>query len=138
MQIHRNIRKQVWIKFHYEKVLLSHLHKDHVSGAGGKRCRWKPNCILPQAIYYVQQRELEYALKRLSSYEPEQFAFLENISNLVKLEGSGLIDGYISYELTGAIAPFTRHFILKRTLNTHFSALTAPQKQQMVNRFGKI
>jgi len=70
------------------KVLLSHLHKDHVSGASQKLTDGSHATSFPQAIYYVQQRELEYAIEKgYPSYEPESFAFLENLSNLVKLEG---------------------------------------------------
>ena len=87
MQIHELIRKAGVDPNSVTKVLLSHLHKDHVRGAGQKTSLMAARVAsFPQAIYYVQQRELEYALEKgFPSYEPETFSFLENFSNLVKL-----------------------------------------------------
>jgi glyoxylase-like metal-dependent hydrolase (beta-lactamase superfamily II) len=136
-QIHNNMRKAGVDPNSVTKVLLSHLHKDHVNGAG----RWNTGggriASFPQAVYYIQQRELEYAIEKgFPSYEPEAFDFLENYSNLVKLEGSGTIDGYIRYELTGGHCPFHQVFHIE-TEGEHafFGADVAPQKQQMINRF---
>jgi len=137
MQIKRNMRDAGINPDSVTKVLLSHLHKDHVSGAGQKTTVGSRVASFPQAIYYVQQRELEYALEKgFPSYEPESFEFLSNFSNLVKLEGNGLIDGYIRYELTGGHCPFHQVFHIEEN-NEHafFGADVAPQKQQMVNRF---
>lgn len=138
MQIHRNIRNAGVDPNSVTKVLISHLHKDHVSGSG-RKLSGNGNRVpsFPQAIYYVQQRELQYAIEKgFPSYEPESFAFLENFSNLVKLEGSGLVDGYIRYELTGGHCPFHQVFHIEADgKHAFFGADVAPQKQQMVNRF---
>jgi glyoxylase-like metal-dependent hydrolase (beta-lactamase superfamily II) len=137
LQIHQTMRKAGVDPNSVTKVLLSHLHKDHVSGAGRKTADGSRVASFPQAVYYVQQRELEYAFEKgFPSYEPETFAFLENFSNLVKLEGNGLIDGYIRYELTGGHCPFHQVFHIE-TEGAHafFGADVAPQKQQMINRF---
>lgn len=137
MQIHRNMRKAGIDPNSVTKVLLSHLHKDHVSGAGSKLIGANRTTSFPQAIYYVQQRELEYALEKgFPSYEPESFEFLINLSNLVKLEGNGLIDGYVRYELTGGHCPFHQVFHIEESgEHAFFGADVAPQKQQMLNRF---
>jgi glyoxylase-like metal-dependent hydrolase (beta-lactamase superfamily II) len=137
MQVRENIRKAGVNPNSVTKVLLSHLHKDHVSGAGRKLNDGRREATFPQAIYYVQQRELQYAMEKgFPSYDPERFAFLENFSNLVKLEGNGLIDGYIRYELTGGHCPFHQVFHIESEGDyAFFGADVAPQKQQMVNRF---
>jgi glyoxylase-like metal-dependent hydrolase (beta-lactamase superfamily II) len=137
LQIRQNMRKAGVDPNSVTKVLLSHLHKDHISGAGRRGADGNRVASFPQAVYYVQQRELEYAFEKgFPSYEPENFAFLENFSNLVKLEGSGLIDGYIRYELTGGHCPFHQVFHIEAdSEHAFFGADVAPQKQQMVNRF---
>ncbi len=81
MQIRRNIQNAGIDPDSVTKVLLSHLHKDHVSGAGRKRSDGSRVASFPQAVYYVQQRELEYALEKgFPSYEPGSFSFLEHFS----------------------------------------------------------
>jgi glyoxylase-like metal-dependent hydrolase (beta-lactamase superfamily II) len=137
LQIHELIRKAGVDPNSVTKVLLSHLHKDHVSGAGHKLADGTRVPSFPQAVYYVQQRELAYAFEKgFPSYEPESFAFLEHFSNLVKLEGSGLIDGYIRYELTGGHCPFHQVFhIEENSEHAFFGADVAPQMSQMKNRF---
>ena len=137
LQIHEHIRKSGVDPASVTKVLLSHLHKDHVSGAGQKLSDRDRVASFPNAIYYVQQRELEYAIEKgFPSYEPDSFAFLENLSNLVKLEGNGLIDGYIRYELTGGHCPFHQVFHIE-TEGDHvfFGGDVAPQLNQMKSRF---
>jgi glyoxylase-like metal-dependent hydrolase (beta-lactamase superfamily II) len=137
LQIHNLIRKAGVDPDSVTKVLLSHLHKDHVSGAGQTLGDGRVVASFPQAVYFVQQRELEYAMEKgFPSYQPDSFAFLENISNLVKLEGSGRIDGYIGYELTGGHCPFHQVFHIE-TEGDHafFGGDVAPQLSQMKNRF---
>lgn len=137
LQIHRLIQQAGVDPNAVNKVLLSHLHKDHVSGAGKTNPDGSRVASFPNAIYYVQQRELEYAFEKgFPSYEPESFAFLENLSNLVKLEGNGLIDGYIRYELTGGHCPFHQVFHIE-TEGEHafFGGDVAPQINQMKSRF---
>jgi glyoxylase-like metal-dependent hydrolase (beta-lactamase superfamily II) len=137
MQIHELMRNAGVSPDSVTKVLLSHLHKDHVSGAGRKQLDGKRIASFPQAVYYVQQRELEYAFEKgFPSYEPESFNFLEHLSNLVKLEGNGLIDGYIRYELTGGHCPFHQVFHIEAD-NEHvfFGGDVAPQLSQMKSRF---
>ncbi len=137
LQIHQLIRAAGVDPHSVTKVLLSHLHKDHVGGMGRKLRDGQRIASFPQAIYYVQQRELEYALEKgFPSYEPESFSFLEHYSNLVKLEGNGSIDGYIRYEITGGHCPFHQVFhIEENDEHIFFGADVAPQLQQMKNRF---
>jgi glyoxylase-like metal-dependent hydrolase (beta-lactamase superfamily II) len=137
LQVRQSIREAGFDPDSVTKILISHLHKDHVGGMSRKLPAGKRVASFPQAVYYVQQRELEYAFEKGSpSYEPESFAFLENFSNLVKLEGNGLIDGYIRYELTGGHCPFHQVFHIEQEReHLFFGADVAPQLNQMKNRF---
>jgi glyoxylase-like metal-dependent hydrolase (beta-lactamase superfamily II) len=119
------------------KVLMSHLHKDHVGGMGKNRPDGSRVAAFPQAKYYVQQRELEYANEKgAPSYQPEAFAFLSDFPNLVKLEGNGKIDGYIRYELTGGHCPFHQAFHIEEDgQHFFFGGDVAPQLNQMKSRF---
>jgi glyoxylase-like metal-dependent hydrolase (beta-lactamase superfamily II) len=137
LQIRENIRSAGINPDSVTKILISHLHKDHISGAGRNFPGGERVASFPQAVYYVQQRELEYALEKgFPSYDPQSFRFLENFSNLVKLEGSGLIDGYIRYELTGGHCPFHQVFhIEENDEHVFFGADVAPQLNQMKSRF---
>jgi len=137
LQIHQNIRKAGVDPQSVTKVLISHLHKDHISGAGRNTVGKERVASFPQAVYYVQQRELEYATEKgFPSYDPETFSFLENFSGLVKLEGNGLIDGYIRYELTGGHSPFHQVFHIEAEgEHAFYGADVAPQLNQMKNRF---
>jgi glyoxylase-like metal-dependent hydrolase (beta-lactamase superfamily II) len=137
LRIHQHMRQVGVDPNSVTKVLISHLHKDHVSGAGRIQTGGKRVPSFPQAIYYLQQRELEYAIEKgFPSYAPETFSFLENFSGLVKLEGNGLIDGYIRYELTGGHCPFHQVFHIEAEgEHAFFGADVAPQLNQMKNRF---
>jgi glyoxylase-like metal-dependent hydrolase (beta-lactamase superfamily II) len=137
MQIYQLIRQAGVDPNSVTKVLISHLHKDHVRGSGRKHPDGKRIATFPQATYFVQQREIEYALEKgQPSYEPETFSFLETFSGLVKLEGNGLIDGYIRYELTGGHSPFHQVFHIEtENENVFFGADVAPQLNQMKSRF---
>ena len=116
------------------KVLLSHLHKDH---AGGLAIHDKSRLSFPDATYYVQQQELEFAFEKgMPSYLPAELEPLSNSSNVVLLNGNGTIDDYIDYEITGAHSPY--HQVFKRSEGAEivfFGADDAPQLQQMKHRF---
>ena len=119
------------------KVLMSHLHKDHVGGMGKNIPDGSRVAAFPQAKYYIQQRELEYATGKISSsYQPASFAFLDGFPNLIKLEGNGRIDGYIRYELTGGHCPFHQVFHIEEDgQHFFFGGDVAPQLNQMKSRF---
>src|SRR5579872_920641 len=59
LQIHANLEKAGIGPAAVTKVLMSHLHKDHAGGicAGG-------TMSFPNARYFIQRRELEYAFQR--------------------------------------------------------------------------
>lgn len=138
LQIHQNLLDNGINPMEVTKVLQSHLHKDH-SGAISK----KDNILLqhffnfPNAIYYVNKDELAYAFDKGSpSYEADEFEILRNADKVVFLEGNGMIENYIQYEVSGAHSPFHQVFwIHENGQKVFFGGDVAPQLQQMKNRF---
>lgn len=114
-----------------DAILLSHLHKDHVSGLGF----WKTGVFqlnFPNAKIYVQSREFYYALKQVEnpSYSREILEALKNLSEVVWMsDDHGAISDNISYEVTGGHSPFHQVFWIKDGNKTYFyGADNLPQK----------
>jgi glyoxylase-like metal-dependent hydrolase (beta-lactamase superfamily II) len=145
LQIHHNLRSAGIDPAQVTKVLMSHLHKDHAGGisersealgdcsdgAGGR------SLSFPNAKYYVQRRELEYAFgKGPTSYITSELECLKMSSQVVFLDGDGVIDGYIRYTVTGAHCPWHQVFwIVDGGETVFFGGDVAPQLQQMKSRF---
>ena len=131
LQIYRNLRNAGIEPSAVTKVLMSHLHKDHAGGVGRAG-----ELAFPNAKYYVQRKELEYAFEKgPSSYLTEELMVLRDSSQVVFLEGSGIVDGYIKYELTGAHCPYHQVFrIVDAGSTIFFGGDVAPQLQQMKSR----
>ncbi len=116
------------------KVLLSHLHKDHAGAA----CSGSTSLSFPNAIYYVQERELNLALEKDSaSYISAELQALRQATNVVLLtDDEGLIDNYIEYKVTAAHSLFHQVFWIRDNEEVVFyGADDAPQLQQMKHRF---
>lgn len=94
------------------KVLMSHLHKDHIDGIG----QLTENGItsnFPNATIYIQQRELDYALSETESYSFNQKTLREimSLSNLYLMnEDKGNIGDHITFEVTGGHSPYHQAF----------------------------
>lgn len=117
------------------KVVMSHLHKDHIGGLVNPFTR---QLSFEQATYYVHKRELEYALEQGNpSYETESIEILKNADQLQLVDGdSGNIDGYIFYEITAAHSKYHQVIWLKEGGQTLFyGADDASQLKQMRRRF---
>jgi glyoxylase-like metal-dependent hydrolase (beta-lactamase superfamily II) len=140
LQIHSNLLQAGIDPAKVTKVLMSHLHKDHAGGisresaAGGASTR---ELSFPNAKYYVQRRELEYAFEKgPSSYLIEELEPLKTSPQVVFLDGDGVLDGYIRYTVTGAHCPWHQAFwIVDGGETTFFGGDVAPQLQQMKSRF---
>jgi glyoxylase-like metal-dependent hydrolase (beta-lactamase superfamily II) len=136
-QLHHNLRQAGIEPSAVTKVLMSHLHKDHAGGISREAANGQRELSFPNARYYIQRRELEYAFEKgPSSYITEELTCLRGSSQVVLLDGDGVLDGYIQYWVTGAHCPFHQVFRLVDGGETlFFGGDVAPQLQQMKNRF---
>ncbi len=141
LQIHTNLRNAGIDPANVTKVLMSHLHKDHAGGIGGDCSEGYQASPLqlsfPNATYYVQRRELDYAYEKgPTSYIPEELDCLRQSPRVVFLDGDGVVDGYIKYAITGAHCPWHQVFwIVDAGETVFFGGDVAPQLQQMKSRF---
>ncbi|TRW25258.1 MBL fold metallo-hydrolase [Flavobacterium zepuense] len=116
------------------KVLLSHLHKDHIDGLGyidGDEFV----CNFPNANIYLQQNELTYALGEIGSHSFNQDV-LEKVAELPNLvfmtDNQGAIGNFIHYEVTGGHTPFHQVFWIKEGgVTTFYGADNLPQKSYL-------
>ena len=136
MQLHMNLEKAGIRPEQVTKVLMSHLHKDHAGGV----CQENDHSqlSLPNAVYYVQKKELDFAMEKgLPSFIPNELEVLKHSSRVVLLDDDeGLIDGYIEYKVTGAHSPHHQVFWIRENGSTiFFGADDAPQLQQMKIRY---
>ena len=140
LQIHSNLRKAGIDPANVTKVLMSHLHKDHAGGIAGD-CSYGSQApqqlSFPNATYYVQRRELEYAFEKgPTSYIPEELECLRSSPQTVLLDGDGVLGGYIRYTVTGAHCPWHQVFwIVDGGETVFFGGDVAPQLQSMKSRF---
>ena len=136
MQIHQNLLDAGIDPLSITKVLLTHLHKDHAGGVSEDADHSKLS--FPPAVYYVQERELQFAFEKgMPSFIPEELTALRGSAHVELLKkDSGSIDEYISYQVTGAHSPFHQVFWIKENDEVvFFGGDDAPQMQQMRHRF---
>lgn len=119
------------------KVLMTHLHKDHAGGVSVKDKLGNYHLSFPKATYYVQKKEMEFAMETgFPSFMAEEIALLQYEQNVVMLDGDGTIDDYISYHVTGGHSPYHQVYWIKEKNETiFFGGDDAPQLQQMKNKF---
>lgn len=119
------------------KVLLSHLHKDHAGGITQNSPHHEA-LSFPNAMYYVQEKELSYALEKGSaSFIQQKLQALKKSTRVVLLnEEEGFLGKTIQYKVTGAHSPFHQVFWIKENGQTvFFGGDEAPQLQQLKHRF---
>ncbi len=136
-QLYQNLKKAGIEPERISKVLLSHLHKDHAGGVSHDNGKGGLEISFPNARYYVQRQEMEYAMEKgLPSYVPDEFACLREYANVEWLDGDGFIDDYIEYQVTGAHSKYHQVYWVREKGHTiFFGADDAPQLQQMKHRF---
>lgn len=138
LQIHHNLVRAGINPMDVTKVLLTHLHKDHAGGIGIEHPMIHTYQLsFPQATYYVQRAELEFAFQTgLPSFVPRELEVLRHTDSLVLLEGDGYLDDYIHYMPSGGHSPFHQVFTIREGDEIiFFGGDEAPQFHQMKNRF---
>ena len=135
-QVRLNISNAGFSPDSVTKVLLSHLHKDHAGGiAYGIESNYQ--LMFPNAEYFAQQAELDFALQKTSnSYEQEKLKFLLSTKNLTFLKGDGNITNEIHYEVINGHTPFHQAFLISDGVNKYYYAGDVlPQPQQLQRKF---
>lgn len=137
LQIVTNLKKNGIDPGQVTKVLMSHLHKDHAGGVSYSDKLGNYHLTFPNATYYIQEKELEFAFETgFPSFMPEELSVLQNNPQVTLLQGDGVIDGYIRYQVTGGHSPFHQvYWIEKEGETIFFGGDDAPQFQQMKSRF---
>ena len=138
LQLHHHLIANGIDPLSITKVLMTHLHKDH-SGGMMKHDAQRQEYFLsfPQAEYYINRKELDFALLgQNASYHEQKLRLLQHASQVVLTEDTGQIDGYIFYEVTAAHSPHHQVFkIVDNDEIVFFGGDDAPQWQQMKSRF---
>ena len=137
LQVHHNLMQNGINPSEITKVLMSHLHKDHAGGISTKNAEGGYRLAFPNARHYVQEKEFQFAFEKgFPSYITEEFQCLKDAGQVVWLNGDGVIDGYIRYEVTAAHCPWHQVFwIVDGGEKVFFGGDDAPQLQQMKSRF---
>lgn len=138
LQIHQNLLDNGINPMDVNKVLLSHLHKDHSGGICIEdKVLQQKFFSFPNAVYYVNKEELSFGLqKNNAAYTPADFDILSGADKVIFTDASGIIDGYIRYEVTGAHSPYHQVFWIEADgQKVFFGGDVAPQMQQMKSRF---
>jgi glyoxylase-like metal-dependent hydrolase (beta-lactamase superfamily II) len=137
LQIHQNLRANGIEPSSVTKVLLTHLHKDHAGGIA-ERTNGQSRLSFERAQYYVQERELNFAFEKgFPSYITQELQLLQRSSRVTLLkDNAGIIDEYISYQVTGAHSAYHQVFQIRGENEIiFFGGDDAPQLQQMKHRF---
>jgi glyoxylase-like metal-dependent hydrolase (beta-lactamase superfamily II) len=104
------------------KLLLSHLHKDHIEGAVTVTDN-DFEATFPNAQIYIQKRELDFAMENKGNPSFD-FTILEQLIQLPDIiwmdEDQGQITDEISYEVVGGHTPFMQVFWIKENGETAF------------------
>lgn len=138
LQIHQHLINHDIDPSDITKVLMSHLHKDHAGGVSiYDKILNRRFPAFPNATYYVQREELLFALQKgFPSYISEEIEILQHSDKVHFLEGDGVIDQYIRYQITGAHSPWHQVFWIEENGEIiFFGADDAPQLHQMKSRF---
>lgn len=131
LTIHTLIEKAGHAPADITKVVLSHLHKDHLGGLLTLNDdAFTEN--FPGAAVYLQERELEYALSETDnpSFDQEMLAHIKSLKNIHLLnDDNGSIGDFISYDVTGGHTPFHQSVTVNQEAKTAFyGADNLPQR----------
>lgn len=138
LQIYQNLVNNNINPSDITRVLMSHLHKDHAGGVSLNDTMLNQRFLsFPNATYYIQREELSFALQKgLPSYISGEIEILQHAGNVHFLQGDGVIDNYIRYEVTAAHSPWHQVFWIEDNGEiVFFGGDDAPQLHQMKSRF---
>jgi glyoxylase-like metal-dependent hydrolase (beta-lactamase superfamily II) len=137
LQIHQNLAEHGINPGDITKVLMTHLHKDHAGGVGIVDKLGHHSLSFPSAQYYVQQAELDFAFEKgFPSFMTDELSILQENGKVELLNGNGIIDDYIRYEVTGGHSPHHQAFWIEEDGKiVFFGGDEAPQLQQMKSKF---
>lgn len=138
LQLHAILKQNGIEPSQITKVLMSHLHKDHAGGVSYADRLGKYHLSFPNATYFVQRREFDYAIETgYPSYMTDEFEVLDKHPNVTWLhDDEGTIDQYISYAVTKGHSPFHQVFWINAgDKKIFFGGDDAPQYKQMTHKF---
>lgn len=137
LQLHHNLIQNNVQPEQVTKVLMSHLHKDHTGGMSMLNEENERVLSFPNATYYVNKDELDYAFAHEgSSYRKDQLEVLVDNPQVQLYDNYGEIDGYIHHELSGGHCPYHQVFRIEDKEGIYFyGGDEAPQYGQLQRRF---
>jgi glyoxylase-like metal-dependent hydrolase (beta-lactamase superfamily II) len=139
LQILRSLEEQGLKTEQISKVILSHLHKDHTGGCLREAEGGSYQLTFPDAKYYVQRRELDFARQQTTnpSYHHATLDLLADHPQTVFLdEDNGQITDQIHFEVTSGHTPFHQTITVKNQTETIFyGADELPQYSYFTNNY---
>ena len=118
-------------------VLISHLHKDHASGMTYNE-NGEIKLSFPNAEYVIQRGEWEAVFSQpdSDSYSTDNLDVLQRSGNLNLVEGSGKLNEFINYELSGGHTEYHQVFILEwEAQKVFFGGDEWPEQTQILRKF---
>lgn len=134
--IHQNIRKLGFEPEDVKYVLMSHLHKDHTGGLVDFK-DGVGRVAFPEAEYIIQRGEWENAYSTESaSYRTEVFDVIQRSGNLTLVEGEGIVNNEIRYEINGGHTEYHQAFHIE-TGGEHFffGGDVLPEPEELFKNF---
>lgn len=138
LQIHQNIHDLGYSPDDVTKVLFSHLHKDHISGAVYKNENGVFMATFPNAEYCIYRPEAQYALATgAPSYETHYVEEVLKLENIRWLDGQmGDIDGLVHYTHSGGHCPQHIVYLIESSNQRFFfGGDEAPQYKQIKTKY---
>jgi glyoxylase-like metal-dependent hydrolase (beta-lactamase superfamily II) len=136
LNIHQHIRNNGFDPEEVSLVLMSHLHYDHSGGLAVER-GGKLIPSFPNARHVIQQKEWEFALTgKSTSYHKEIFEALNGKVDLDLVNGSGILQPGIRYELSGGHSPYHQVFWIESEGGKCFyGGDELPEPEQLIRKF---
>lgn len=134
--IHHNIKQLGFDPEDVKYVLMSHLHKDHTGGLVDFK-DGIGRVAFPEAEYIIQRGEWENAYSLESaSYRTDIFDVIQRSGNLVLVEGEGIVNHEIRYEVNGGHTEFHQAFHIE-TGGEHFffGGDVLPEPEELFKNF---